>query len=170
MPPLKDIMTGLSVWHRTNNNGTRRTEVWTERTFDSGELKFAPWSLEIKDRLYTQHAAVSLALGRQFLPNNRVLALAGRNRGHLVHGDLHSKAEVGNLFWVIKRTHHREQANMFLEHVSVKVDFNVTLPHGRAARKVRMGPDGWPMVPILLNKQPVPAKTLLVAMDDVVIS
>ena len=109
-------------------------------------------------------------MGRQYLPNNRVLALDGRNRGHLFHGDQYSKAEVGNLFWVIKRTHHREQANLFLEYVSVKINFNVTLPHVRAAHKVRMGPDGWPMVPILLNKQPVPAKTLLVALDDVVIS
>ena len=165
MPPLDE---GLSVWHRTNKSGSRRTEIWTERDFEAGDLKFAPWSLEIKDRLYTHRASVSLGLEQQYRPNNRVMALDGRNRGHLFHGDQHSKAESGNLFWVIKRTQNREEANLCLEHVSVKVEFNVTLPQpaGRSvAQKVKMG-DGWPMVPILTNKKAVTAHTMLVALED----
>ena len=165
MPPLDE---GLSVWHRTNKSGSRRTEIWTERDFEAGDLKFAPWSLEIKDRLYTHRASVSLGLEQQYRPNNRVMALDGRNRGHLFHGDQHSKTESGNLFWVIKRTQNREEANLCLEHVSLKVDFNVSLPQpaGRSrAHKVNVG-DGWPMVPILTNKKSVPAHTMLVAMED----
>ena len=165
VPPLDE---GLSVWHRTNRLGSRRTEIWTERDFEAGDLKFAPWSLEIKDRLYTHRASVSLGLEQQYRPNNRVMALDGRNRGHLFHGDQHSKAESGTLFWVIKRTTNREEANLVLEHVSLKVDFNVALPQpaGRSrAHKVNVG-DGWPMVPILTNKKSVPAHTMLVAMED----
>ena len=148
--------------------GSRRTEIWTERDFEAGDLKFAPWSLEIKDRLYTRSASVSLGLEQQYRPMGRVMALDGKNRGHLFHGDQHSKCESGNLFWVIKRTQNREEANLHLEHVSVKVEFNVTLPQpaGRSvAQKVKMG-DGWPMVQILTNKKAVTAHTMLVALED----
>ena len=114
MPVLTDK--DLKVVHRTNSLGAVRTEIWTARDFASGELMIAPWTHEIKDRLWTFGLAVSLGLPRDAVPGNRVLALDGRKRNHLGHADLIARAPgaAGKLFWCIQRTSDRNQANLFL--------------------------------------------------------
>ena len=77
----------LVVVNRLNKAGARRTEVWTARSFAPGELMFAPWTPEIKDRLWTSALSAHLELPREVVPGNRVLALDGRNRNLLCHAN-----------------------------------------------------------------------------------
>jgi len=61
MPTLEEGK-DLILVHRFNVTGARRTEVWTKRKFEPGELMIAPWTHEIKERLWTTGLAVSLGV------------------------------------------------------------------------------------------------------------
>ena len=65
----------LLVLHAVNRMGARRTEVWTLKDFQPGKLIFAPFSTEIKDRMYTHLAASHLVLPKKTVPGNRLMAL-----------------------------------------------------------------------------------------------
>ena len=55
----------LLVLHTVNRMGARKTEVWTLKDYAPGELIFAPFSPEIKDRMYTHGAASHMALPKK---------------------------------------------------------------------------------------------------------
>ena len=121
VPPLSPL--DIKVVHRSNSVGAVRTEIWTAKEFAPGELIIAPWTHEIKDRLYTTGLSVSLGgLPKDAVPGNRVLALDGRKRNHLGHGDLVNNVPGagGNLYWCIQRTSDKNKANLFLEYVTVR--------------------------------------------------
>ena len=107
----------VQVIHRPNAVGATRTGVWTLRDFAPGELIIAPWTHEIKDRLYTAGLSVSLNTPEDSVPGNRVLALDGRGRNHLSHQNLrkHVHGATGNLFWGVQRTNDRAKANLVLD-------------------------------------------------------
>ena len=170
VPPLVPG-TDVQVIHRANAVGAKRTEVWTLRDFASGELIIAPWTHEIKDRLYTTGLSVSLRPPEDSVPGNRVLALDGRNRSHLCHQNIrkHVPGATGNLFWVVQRTNDRAKANLVLDYCHVRSDqFLVTV--AGTQHKSKMTKNTLPQVPVLVNKKAVPGQTMLVAMDDPVIS
>ena len=167
----------LRVVHRRNSLGAVRTEIWTASEFASGELMFGPWTHEIKDRLWSFGSAASLGVPREQVPGNRVLALDGRKRNHLGHGDLYAgvPGAAGNLFWCIQRTSERSQANMFLDYCSVSVPYGgmtVRLPlvSGGGVKTVKMNKDSLPKIPILVNKKTVPGNTMLLALEDPIIA
>ena len=160
--------------HRKNSVGAVRTEVWTAREFDFGELMFGPWTHEINDRLWSFGLAASLGIPRGAVPGNRVLALDGRKRNHLGHADLfaHVPGAAGNLFWCIQRTSERKQANMFLEYCSVCVprgNMTLCLPSG-GVKPVKTSKDMLPKIPILVNKKAVPGNTMLWALEDPIVA
>jgi len=96
------------VLHPKNAQGVKRTEVWTLRAFKAGELILAPVTPEMKGRMYTHHASVHVELpkGPCTVPDNRVLALDGRGKTHLAHGNpaQHEPVATGSLFWAVERT------------------------------------------------------------------
>ena len=103
----------LLVLHVVNHVGARKTEVLTLEDFAPGKLLFAPCSPEMKDRLYTHLAASHMVLPKKLVPGNKVLALDGRNQGHLNHRhpSQHRAWATGSLFWCITRTLGKPQAN-----------------------------------------------------------
>ena len=165
--------TDVQVIHRANAVGAKRTEVWTLRDFAPGELIIAPWTHEIKDRLYTTGLSVSLKPPEDSVPGNRVLALDGRNRSHLCHQNIrkHVPGATGNLFWVVPRTNDRAKANLVLDFCHARTDSgHMVVTVAGTAHKVKMTKNTLPQVPVLVNKKAVPGQTMLVAMDDQVIS
>ena len=173
-PPLEEGLDVLVV-HRSNASGAKRTEVWTARGFEPLEIMIAPWSTEIKERLYTHNQSVSLRVPEGSVPGNRVLAIDGRGQGHLEHPVSADKGPgvLGNLFWVIPRTSERKLANLTLEYSHVQAAnssaLQVVLPGGKT-RKVKLGAKSLPHIPMLTNKKAVPKNTMLLAMDDPVVA
>ena len=169
--PVYEEGKDLALVHRVNKAGARRTEVWTLRAFAPGTLKFAPFTIELKDRMYTHNMSVHVELPKDAVPGNRVLALDGRNRGHLAHAQprLHVPGAVGSLFWCIDRTQDASLANVFLVYCHVTAsEVQVHIP-GVLAKQRKFTKDNFPQVPMLTNKHDVPGMTKLVALDDKVI-
>ena len=170
VPPLVPG-TDVQIVHRANAVGAKRSEVWTLRDFAPGELIIAPWTHEIKDRLYTTGLSVSLKPPEDSAPGNRVLALDGRNRNHLCHQNIrkHVPGATGNLFWVVPRTSDRANANLVLAYCHARAENMVVTVDG-TPHKTKMTKSTMPQVPVLVNKKAVHGQTMLVAMDDHVIS
>ena len=89
--------------------------------FQPGKLLFAPYTTEIKDRMYTHLAASHLAYPKKHVPGNKVMALDGRNLGHLshVHPSQHRAYATGSLFWCITRTQEKSKANLVQQRCEV---------------------------------------------------
>ena len=176
--PTYEEKKDLEIGHRANAAGAMRTEVWTLKDFNAGELKFAPWTTGIKDRLYTNGLSVHLDLAKNTLLGNRVLALDGRARSHLAHPNqrAHVPPAVGSLFWAITRVAARKDANLSLAFASV------TAPAVRIAVPGGADKSGWkhnvvttpapelPKIPLLVNPKPVKQFTLLTCVDDPVVA
>ena len=113
----------LLVLHTVNHVGARKTEVWTLEDFAPGKLIFAPFSPEVKDRMYTHLAASHMVLPKKLVPGNKVLALDGRNQGHLshVHPSQHRAYATGSLFWCITRTQEKSEANLMQQPCEVSM-------------------------------------------------
>ena len=161
----------LGIIHRFNHMGACRSEIWTLKDFERGQLMFAPFTTEMKDRLYTTSASASLQHKRDMVPQNRVLAVDGRGRGHLSHADEHKHVPLakGSLFWVCDRTAETGNANMFLEFCFVTGELNVAIP-GFEKAVVKWKKDAIPGIPLLMNKTIVKKHTKLVALDDPVLA
>ena len=149
--------------------------MWTKRAFEPGELMIAPWTHEIKERLWTTGLAVSLGVHQNAVPGNRVLALDGRLRNQLSHANArsHVQGAVGNLFWVVGRTQVRSCANMMIEYCSVSAgrDMRVAVPGAQGGtRIIKPANVKLPKIPILVNKSGLPEHTLLLALDDPVVA
>jgi hypothetical protein len=161
----------LGVVSRMNQNGVPRTEVWTLKAFAPGKLMFAPYSNELKDRLYTQTASVHVGLPNGALPENRMLALEGRGKTHLYHGDAkhHVAQATGCMFWAIDRTTDATMANLVLEYCEVSSKEVMVHVPGLESKAVKFSRTSFPRVPVLVNKDKVAKHTKLVAMEDHVI-
>ena len=162
----------LLVLHTVNHMGARKTEVWTLQDFAPGKLIFAPFSPEMKDRMYTHLAASHMVLPKKVVPGNKVLALDGRNQGHLshVHPSQHRAYATGSLFWCITRTQDKSKANLVQQACEVsmpKVTVNVP---GVALSHTKLTAAEVPQVNVLTNVSLVKKHTRLVAMDDVVVA
>ena len=174
MPTLEEGK-DLILVHRFNVTGARRTEVWTKRKFEPGELMIAPWTHEIKERLWTTGLAVSLGVPPQSVPGNRVLALDGRLRNQLSHANArnHVQGAVGNLFWVIGRTQVRSCANMAIDYCCINANngLRVSVPGAQGgSHLIKASSVKIPKIPILVNKAALPEHTLLLAHDDPVVA
>ena len=103
------------------------------------------------------------------IPANRLLALDGRNKGHLSNADEHNHVPLGtgSLFWAINRTAVKEDANLFLEFCYMTASHGCELTVCGDKRKVNMKKGDFPGIPILVNKNIVDKNTRLLAMDDV---
>ena len=162
----------LLVLHSVNRMGARRTEVWTLEDFEPGTLIFAPVSLEITDRMYTHLAASHLALPKKNVPGNKLMALDGRNLGHLshVHPSQHRAYATGSLFWCITRTQDETKANLVQKACQVTVPkVSATVP-GLGTTQTKLAAEDVPHVQILTNLALVKAHTRLVAMGDTVVA
>ena len=174
IPPLKDG-DDVRVVHRKNHAGAQRTEVWTTREFRPNQLLMVPWSLEIKDRLWTREHAVSLGTPPHTVPGCRVLAVDGRNHSHLEHAapQEHVAGATGELFWCIQRTSDRKLCNLLLRHCSVapaNTEMRLSLGVGMEPLTAKMSLKSLPSVPILYNPKVIQAHTRLVALDDPVVN
>ena len=164
----------LEIIHRDNKVGAKRTEVWTLRAFGPGELMFAPYTAEVKDRLYTHNLAVHVDVPASSVPGNpnRVVALDGRGKSHLSHpnAELHIPTATGCLFWAIGRTSDAKSANLSLEACGVSLpEVHVHVP-GLPKKTMKINQKHWPQVYILTNKKAIPKLTKLLALDDKVVS
>ena len=86
-----------------------------------------------------------------------------RTSGSMPHG------ATGNLFWVVPRTNDRPKANLVLDYCHARSDHLVVTVAG-TSHKSKISKNTLPQVPVLVNKKAVPGQTMLVAMDDQVIS
>ena len=162
----------LGIIHRYNANGACRSEVWTLKNFSPGSLKFAPFTAEIKDRLYTTTASVHMDTPRERVPENRMLAFDGRGKNHLQHSDekTYKQLAKGSLFWVFDRTKELSKANLVIEFAYVtSASLGLQIPGHKAKIPSSWAKDSIPGVPILVNKSVVPKHVKLVAMDDLMI-
>ena len=174
VPPLIENDDVILV-HRANATGAKRTEVWTTRRFEAHELVAVPWSTEIKDRFYTHNAAASIhrQYKRADSTSHRVLALDGRNLGHLEHADpeKHVPGASGVIFWAIQRTTERSKANLILRHCGVVPnDSRMRLSLSMGSKTIKFTGKLSPQVPVLTNPRPILEHTLLLALDDPVVS
>ena len=78
--------------------------------------------------MYTHLAASHMVLPKKVAPGNKVLALDGRNQGHLshMHPSRHRAYATGSLFWFITRTQEKNQANLVQQVCEVSMP-NVTV-------------------------------------------
>ena len=163
----------LLALHTVNRMGARKTEVLTlMMDYAPGKLIFAPFSPEIKDRMYTHGAASHMALPKKTVPGNKVLALDGRNQGHLSHvqPSQHRAYATGSLFWCITRTQDKAQANLVQQACEVTIPkISVTVP-GMGSHQTKLVVTDIPQVHVLTNLSLVKKHTRLVALDDVVVA
>ena len=158
----------LEVVHRRNKAGVARTEVWTKKMFEAGALVIAPWTTEIKDRLWTTGLSTHLDLPREAVPGHRMLALDGRGRSHLAHEDQksHIKGEVGNLFWAITRTSDAKGAALRSNYAKVHLpQISVQVPGGPLTKK-NMTVAEIPQIPVLCNPKRLEPNTKLTVLID----
>ena len=163
----------LLVLHSVNKMGARRTEVWTLEDFKPGELLFAPYTTEIKDRMYTHLAASHLAYPKKHVPGNKVMALDGRNLGHLshVHPSQHRAYATGSLFWCITRTQEKSKANLVQQSCEVAMPkISVRVPVSGTVHTTKLAATDVPQVHVLTNLALVKKHTRLVALDDTVVA
>ena len=162
----------LMVLHTVNKMGARQTEVWTMKDFAPGELMFAPFAPEIKDRMFTHLAASHLHLNKKMVPGNKVLALDGRNQGHLshVHPSQHRAYATGSLFWCITKTQDKSKANLTQQSCEVSLPKVRVVVPGKEVKHVSLAANEMPQVHVLTNLALVKKHTRLVALDDVVVA
>ena len=162
----------LLVLHSVNKMGARRTEVWTLEDFKPGELLFAPYTTEIKDRMYTHLAASHLAYPKKHVPGNKVMALDGRNLGHLshVHPSQHRAYATGSLFWCITRTQEKGKANLVQQSCEVAMPKITVRVPGSGTHTTKLAATDVPQVHVLTNLALVKKHTRLVALDDTVVA
>ena len=155
----------LHVVHRASTIAARKTEVWTARSFKEHELVLAPWTTDIRDRMWTQGLAVSVKVPGEEIPGRRVFALDGRGRNHLEHAmpSKHVPGATGNLYWCVQRTSDHASANLTLKYCTVfgRDDLLVAMPGHRARSGIEEGT--MPYIPVLVNDKAIPANTLLAA-------
>ena len=158
----------LEVVHRQNRAGVWRTEVWTKRKFDANELMIAPWTTEIKDRLWTTGLSTHLDFQRDAVPGGRMIALDGRGRSHLAHEDLkaHIKGETGNLYWAITRTPDAKNANLRTSFTQVTFPgIRVQVP-GEPQKLLGFKVTDLPQIPVIVNPKPLEQHTKLTVLVD----
>ncbi len=80
--------------------------MWTKKDVAPGELLFAPFTPETKERLFTHLAASHLHLNKKLVPGKKLLALEWRSQGHLshVHPSQYRAYATGSMSWCITRT------------------------------------------------------------------
>ena len=171
MPKFTDK--DLGVLHRVNAHGAKRVEVWTLRAFKNGEIVLSPVTSEVKTRMHTHNASVRVQTPQGSVLENRLLALDGRGKTHLSHGnpEQHEPVATGSLFWAMERTSKAEEANMTLYMANVYIpEIKVTIP-GTAQHTAHLKKDGgFPCVPVLKNTKALKMHTRLVALDDPVVA
>ena len=162
----------LLVLHTVNHVGARKTEVWTLEDFAPGKLIFAPFSPEVKDRMYTHLAASHMVLPKKLVPGNKVLALDGRNQGHLSHEhpSQHRAYATGSLFWCITRTQEKPQANLVQQPCEVSMPKVTVKVPGLILSHTSLAVAEVPQVNVLTNLAQVKKHTRLVALDDMVVA
>ena len=152
-------------------------EVWTRRKFEANEDLFVPGTTEIKDRYWTQSKSVMVNLPRTTSRSigGKTLALDGRLRADFKEarsqdlGREAKPAQRGSLFFAVERTTEKDEANLFLSYVSSPVTAAVKLPGGKKL-KLTAAASELPEMPMLSNPHLVPAKTRLVAIDDLALN
>ncbi len=158
----------LGVIMRRNAQGAPRTEIWTLRNFAPEMLMFAPYSTELKDRLYTHNASVHVGLAKGAMPENGLLALDGRSKGQLWHQNLakHIHNATGCLFWAIERTSEVSQANLSMDFCELSAPEVTLHVPGLEKKSVKFSKSTFPQVPVLVNRAAVPRHTRLLALED----
>ncbi len=153
---------------RKNHPGAPRTEIWTLKDFAPGKLMFAPYTSELKDRLFTHNASVHVSLPKGALPENRLLALDGRGKQQLWHKNLakHIHHATGCLFWAIERTAEAQKRNLELQLCEISSpEVSVHIP-GLVTSRVKFLRATYPQVPVLFNRAFVARHTRLLALED----
>ena len=133
---------------------------------------FVPFAPEIKDRMFTHLAASHLHLNKKMVPGNKVLALDGRNQGHLshVHPSQHRAYATGSLYWCITKTQDKSKANLTQQPCEVSLPkVTVSVP-GKQVKHAKLLAGDLPQVHVLTNLALVKKHTRLVALDDVVVA
>ena len=160
----------LVVCHRQNEKGAWKTEVWTNRDFQAGELLLGAMSTDLKDRMWTYQASVVIGLPQQGPyrhPEGKHLALDGRNRQVLAAPKSIDDVEHrGGIFWAIPRTGVKtDKHNLTLETIHWDSSVNFKLPGGKR-RKVEMASKDLPQLPVMTNPKKIKAQTPLLLYQD----
>ena len=149
-------------------------EVWTKKAFDPHTLMLAPSTTEIKDCYWTKGRSVMVNLPKTVSKSLRgkTLALDGRRRNMFREakeanlGDQAKEETHGDIFFAIERTTERTKANLFLSYVEMPLHSSLTLPNGKKV-KISLDSSYLPDVPLLTNPHKIPARTRLIALDDI---
>ena len=76
---------------------------------------------------------------------------------------------MGTLFWAIKRTVDKKEANLVQEPCQVSIDVgHVSLPRAKRV-KFSHPASTLPSPQVLVNPQAVPKRTMLIALDDLMV-
>ena len=148
-------------------------EVWAKRKFDPHTLMIAPCTTEIKDSYWTKGRSVMVHLPKTLdkLLQGEHLALDGRRRNKFLEakeanlGEVEKDETHGDIFFAIERTLDESKANLVLAYVEMPLQSSLTLPNGKKLR-ISLESSYLPDVPLLTNPEEIPAKTRLIAQDD----
>ena len=148
-------------------------EVWTTREVATHTTMLAPSTTEIKDSYWTKGRSVMVHLPKELDKplHGKHLALDGRRRNKFLEakeanlGEVAKEETHGDIFFAIERTLEKKKANLVLTYVEMPLHSSLTLPNGK---KVTISLDSsyLPVVPLLTNPEDIPAKTRLIALDD----
>ena len=158
------------VCHRQNLKGAWKLEVWTNRDFAAFEILIGAFSTEIKDRMWTQSAAVIIGLpshGASKHPDGKNIALDGRGRQVIAASQTIDEDEHrGSLFWTIQKTGDKaEEHNMSIEAITWDASLDLKLPNCKK-RKVDMDSKDLPSLPVMTNPKNIKMHTRLVVCQD----
>jgi hypothetical protein len=142
-----------------NSDGTH--DVFTHRNFTAGEIAFAPETLDWKTRLWTNSRSVLTQHPATLHPERKFLVMDGKLRS------VPSPVRPFSLFFLIRATCTKSEANLVVEYPTVTATVSITMPNAKRAKTdVSWGQDDWPLVPVMTNKEDVKAGTKLTYLDD----
>ena len=151
--------------------GTWHLEVWTSRAFTAGEILIGPMCTDIRDRMWSTHASVLIQLplnGDSSHPEKKHMVLEGKGRQSIATPKLlDDEGHRGGLFWAITRQGDKtKEHNLTIETVTWEASMILKLPGGRKKSKVEMDSKDLPILPVMMNKKPIPIHTKLVVYQD----
>ena len=136
-------------------------EVWTLKDYKPGELKFDPYSWEIKPRHWTATRSVIV----RHTDDRRPTVIDGRVRATPCH-----ERYTFSLFWLITRIGNgeskavKDKINMELTYTTAQLKMSFDI-NGKSFQQEEKS-DDFPSIPILINPKAIKKHTMLTVKED----
>ena len=164
----------LIVVNRKNEKGVWTSELHTLKDFGALEIQLAPYSSQLKDShlMASGNAGLTLPKHGRGAHDGTGMGLDGRCRTKMASkGALDDVAHLGSLYWLVERSTDKTVCNLEYQNATWEMQNTITLPNhagpGGPAKKrkaekvVSWSQSELPMVPLLVNIEPVPKHTKL---------